>query len=161
MSGITVLRRSELPFVGSRAPRSRRHRQTARCGIGVFSGATVIHAFAVVSAFTLGGCSLLLDTSTQQCSTNQDCRNRSGPFTNATCENHVCVVHAATSTTSNGGNGGSGGSGAGGGGGGTGGGGDPDASADPVWGCLGHVVMEMPQASMANVALPFWDLIRN
>src|SRR5262245_53224585 len=115
MSDNTVLRRSELPFVGSRALWSRRHRYIARCGIGVCCGANVIHAFAFVSSFTLGGCSLLLDTSAQQCSSNQDCKNRSGPFTNATCENHVCVVHTTTSTTSTAGNGGSGGSGAGGG----------------------------------------------
>jgi hypothetical protein len=70
----------------------------------------------------------------------------------------VCVVHSTTSSTSSGGSGGS--TGGAGGGGGTGGGGDPDASADPVWGCLGHVVMETPQAAMANVSLPFFDLIR-
>jgi hypothetical protein len=115
----------------------------------------VFHALALLSAFTVGGCSLLLDTSAQQCSNTQDCRDRSGPFTNATCENHVCVVHSSSSTSSSTstttGGGGSGGSSVD--------SGDSDVSTDPVWGCLGHVTMETPQASMANVTLPFWDLI--
>jgi hypothetical protein len=66
----------------------------------------------------------------------------------------VCVVHSSTSTTTTTTTGG----------GGSGGGnvdsGDPDASTDPVWGCLGHVVMETPQSPMASVSLPFYDLIR-
>jgi hypothetical protein len=143
----------------------RHHAHPARCGIaarGGRFGTNVVQLLVAVSALTLGGCSLLLDTSAQQCSTDADCHARMGPFTNATCSNHVCVARSVTSTT--GGDGtagaGSGGAGGGGGAGGTGGGDDPDASADPTWGCLGHVVMDTPMGPKANVTLPFFDLIR-
>ena len=121
--------------------------------MGARCGANVIHALAVLAALVSGGCSLLLDTSAQQCSTDSDCRARGGQFASATCSSqHVCVTRSTTSTTT-------GGSGSGGGGGNV-DSGDPDASSDPTWGCLGRVVMETPQAPMANVSLPFFDLIR-
>jgi hypothetical protein len=134
---------------------------TARCGIvprRAGYGANVIRLSAIVCALAGGGCSLLLDTSAQQCNTDNDCHERGGAqFSNSVCSNHVCVAHSTVSTTSSSGNGGSGGSGAGGAGGGNVDGGDPD---DPVWGCLGHVAVPTPQGTRANVALPFFDLIR-
>src|SRR5262249_27291672 len=79
----------------------------------------------------------------------------------------VCVGPSTATSTTQQGSGGSntgGGTNTGGGnsgGGNTGGsGGDPDASVDPMWGCLGHVVMEQPQKPMVMVSLPFFDLIR-
>src|SRR5262245_13057078 len=156
MSDITVLHRSETPIVGSKAPCLRDQVHAARCGIGVPCGTNVIHLFAVLAALASGGCSLLLDTGAQQCSSESDCHSRGGAFTNAECVNHVCVARSTTSTTGSGGGGSGGSGGSGGGSGGSGGGGEPDASADPVWGCLGRVMMEMPQAPMANVSLPFF-----
>jgi hypothetical protein len=123
---------------------------TARCGM--------VLAFAALS---LCGCSILLDTSEQQCSSDSDCAARGGRFTDTICSKNVCVARsdpATTATTSGGG--GSGGTGTGGGGGGDVDSGDEGASTDPVWGCLGHVTMEMPRSSTANVSLPFFDLIR-
>src|SRR5258705_9895636 len=131
MSVITVLHGSESPIVGSKAPRLRLGAHTARCGIvalGVRCGLNVIHALAALSALALGGCSLLLDTSAQQCSANGDCRARGGAFTNATCVNHVCVTPSSTSTTT--------GSGSGGGGGGR--RGAPRAPPQSGWGVLRH-----------------------
>jgi hypothetical protein len=151
MSDITVLHRSESPIVGSKAPRLRVDAHTARCGISTLeerSGVNVRRALAAFFGLALGGCSLLLDTSAQQCSTDNDCRARGGQFTNATCSNHVCISRSTTSTTTTGGGGG-------------GDAGDPDTGpVDPVWGCLGHVMMETPQGTTANVGLPFFDLIR-
>src|SRR5258705_4936337 len=112
MSVITVLHGSESPIVGSKAPRLRLGAHTARCGLGALGvrcGLNVIHALAALSALALGGCSLLLDTSAQQCSANGDCRARGGAFTNATCVNHVCVTPSSTSTTTGSGSGGGGG----------------------------------------------------
>jgi hypothetical protein len=79
----------------------------------------------------------LLDTSAQQCNSESDCRARGGQFTNASCVNHVCVSKQVVVDS-----------------------GDPDAYVDPVWGCLGNVKVETPPPSMmANVSLPFFDLI--
>ena len=43
------------------------------------------------------GCSLLLDADDQQCSSAADCEKRG--FSNATCEDNVCVMNAASSET--------------------------------------------------------------
>src|SRR5690349_9613896 len=94
MSDNTVLHRSESPFVGSKAPRQRSGARSARCGISLLErrdGTGVRHALLALSALLVGGCSLLLDTSAQQCNSESDCRARGGQFTNASCVNHVCV----------------------------------------------------------------------
>lgn len=85
-------------------------------------------------AATQGACSILLDTTPEQCSADVDCANRRGAFANAACVNHVCVARPVDEMV--------------------------DASSDPVWGCLGHVVMGAPQSATVRVAIPFWDLIR-
>jgi hypothetical protein len=121
------------------------------------SGRNVIHSLVALWALSQSGCSLLLDTSAQQCSDDSDCHARGGPFANATCSNHVCVAHSTTTTTA--GNGGAGGGGSGGGGGSTGDAGDPDAPTDPIWGCLGHVTLPPAMGTTAEVDLPFFDLI--
>jgi hypothetical protein len=84
------------------------------------------------------GCSILLDTSADQCSTNQDCINRKGLFSNSICQHSVCVPQDTDSGA---------------------GGGMPDANVDPVWGCLGHVTPGMPTGMVVNVSLPFFDLV--
>ncbi|HEX9297272.1 MAG TPA: hypothetical protein VF881_15630 [Polyangiaceae bacterium] len=101
---------------------------------------------SVVLGATQGACSLVLDTSAQQCNVDADCKNRG--FSNAKCESakHVCVAPLE----------GSGGSSPD--------GGDPsdgasDAPVDPIWGCLGHVVWPQPASNMVMVTIPFWDLI--
>lgn len=59
----------------------------------------------------LGGCSLLYDFGTQQCTVTADCRKMGPQFANAVCQNKVCVAEAATggvpgtSTTGTGGSG--------------------------------------------------------
>jgi hypothetical protein len=50
-----------------------------------------------MAVFALAGaaaaCTLLVPLDAQQCSTNEDCLGRGGPFAGAVCsENHVCVV---------------------------------------------------------------------
>lgn len=100
----------------------------------------MLRAAAVAGALLAMRCSLALDTSAQQCSRDSDCMNRGGAFASAVCANHVCLPPAP--------------------GGDDGGGVQDDASSDPVWGCLGHVTMDTPQAPTAKVAIPFWDLIR-
>ena len=157
--GHQILPRSDISFEGLQALCLRGDAQTRRSVLFAFvarSRLNVQRALLVASTAALGACSLLLDTSAQQCSSNGDCQTRGGPFSNAICWNHVCVT-PSTVTSSSAGGGGSTGSGGGGGGG---MGGDPDASIDPVWGCLGHVTMEMPPPRMLDVSLPFFDLIR-
>jgi hypothetical protein len=108
------------------------------------------YAFLALVSTVLSACSLVLDTSAQQCNRDDDCTNRGGVFAHATCANHVCVVRGPVDPDGSGPtvDGGSDGSE------------DLDAASDPVWGCLGHVVMGTPQAPTVKVALPFWDLIR-
>jgi hypothetical protein len=123
-----------------------------------------VWAFSALLSLTLGACSLVLDTSTQQCTVDGDCVKRSGPFANSKCIKSVCVAQSPGT----GGSTSSGGSGSGGGGGGGGGspmqeGGvdaAPDAQEDPVWGCLGHVVWPMPTTTTVKLAIPFFDLIQ-
>jgi hypothetical protein len=101
-----------------------------------------------LAAGTLAGCSVLLDTSGQQCTTNVDCSSRGGAFASTVCSNHVCVPagpgnpDASAPAADGGGEAGD------------------DAPSDPVWGCLGHVILETPAAPMVKVTIPFWDLIR-
>lgn len=78
-------------------------------------------------------CSLLLDTSTEQCSVDQDCTNRGGSFVGLTCQNHVCV--------------------------GTDGGSDaaPPTEAGP-WSCLGNVEIPDGSQQQVNVVVPLVDL---
>jgi hypothetical protein len=93
-------------------------------------------------------CSLLLDTSAQQCDVDGECTRRGGAFASTTCVNHVCVARppvdegGIASTVDAGGDGE-----------------DLDATVDPVWGCLGHVVMETPQTPTIKISIPFYDLI--
>jgi len=110
--------------------------------------------FWVLFLTTQGACSILLDTDSEQCNTDVDCVKRSGAFANATCVNHVCRAIDPSGPGSGGSNAGAGGAG------GSGGGDVTDASSDPVWGCLGHVVMGMPQTTTVKVSVPFFDLIR-
>jgi hypothetical protein len=115
--------------------------------------ANVLRAMLIATSACLSACSLLLDTSAQQCTTDGDCAARGGSFAKAVCSSHVCVAPPT-------GEGGSGGAGSTGGTGGAGGsGGDADTAADPVWGCLGKVVMGTPQTQSVNVTVPFFDLI--
>ncbi len=111
-------------------------------------------AFLAVLCALQGSCSILLDTSAQQCVKDSDCRSRGGSFLNAKCENQVCRPPDAGGG-SGGGTGGSGGSG--------GGSVDaaPDVPADPVWGCLDNIVLDppLPGMPMVEVTLPFFDLI--
>jgi len=78
--------------------------------------------------FALAGatvsCSLLIDVSSKQCSTDADCVKLGAGFANSTCQASVCVAPAA------GGAGGSGGEGNGGSGGSS--GGDSDAGVDTL-----------------------------
>jgi hypothetical protein len=107
--------------------------------------------FSIGVSGAQGACSLLLDTSIEQCTTDDDCANRGGRFEHATCLKSVCV---ARPLPNEGGINEGGGTGAG-----------PDVAldvppADPVWGCLGHVVIGTPQTPTVKVTIPFWDLIR-
>jgi hypothetical protein len=110
-------------------------------------------------SMTLGACSLLLDTSAQQCNVDGDCAKRSGSFANAVCENHVCVVRppvddGGTEATVDGGLEAAADSGEG-----DGAGDATDAPDDPIWGCLGKVVWGTPTTLTAKVSIPFYDLV--
>jgi len=96
----------------------------------------------MAAAFLGAACSLLLDTSTEQCTSDQDCVNRGGAFAGMRCENRVCVPNdAGVEDAAD----------------------AADADAAPVdagqWGCLGHVVE--PQSDAGNdvqVTVPLIDL---
>src|SRR5512133_285754 len=51
-----------------------------------------------------GGCSLLYDFGTQQCSVTTDCRKMGPQFADAVCRNRVCVTETATGGTTSTGN---------------------------------------------------------
>jgi len=106
--------------------------------------------FSIAVSGAQGACSLVLDTSAQQCTNDDDCAKRGGPFAHATCLKSVCVARSAMSD------------------GGVSRGADARSDvvldappADPVWGCLGHVVIGTPRTATVKVTLPFWDLIRS
>ena len=82
----------------------------------------------------------MLDTDGEQCNTEVDCAKRGGAFANAACVNRVCVARPPDPMSDAGD--------------------ASEASSDPVWGCLGHVVMGTPQSATVKVSVPFWDLIR-
>lgn len=93
-------------------------------------------AFAFAAAFAVAACSLLLDTSPNQCNVSGDCDKRGGAFVGMQCENHVCVASE--------------------------GGSDAGADAPPVdagpWGCLGDVAVPTPTQTDVNVIVPLIDL---
>lgn len=88
-------------------------------------------------------CSVLLDTSADQCQTDGDCQKRGGAFAQTTCVNKVCVSGEADATP------------------------QPEAGQDsgdaappdPTWGCLGHVVTPQPGMAKVNVKVPLIDLL--
>ncbi len=91
-------------------------------------------------------CSLILDTSAQQCNLDADCANRGFAGTRCDTVKHVCVTQSPPGLDASNDGGGDG---------------APDGPIDPIWGCLGHVVWPPPDSPMINVTIPFWDLIRN
>ncbi len=89
---------------------------------------------------TAGGlaCSLLLDpNSEQQCSTDQDCTNRGGPFVGLTCVNNVCVTSDSGANDA-----------------------PPDSpeTEGGPWSCLGNVTLPDGGAANVNVIVPLADL---
>jgi hypothetical protein len=60
-------------------PRSRAQRFCRRCLLGAV-------------AWSATGCSVLVDSSREQCATNGDCQKRGGVFAKALCSNSVCIT---------------------------------------------------------------------
>ena len=88
-------------------------------------------AFVAAAALLAAACSFLLDTSGDQCKTDQDCENRGGGFAGMRCENRVCVAGEA----------------------------GVDASGDAgPWGCLGDVTLPPPGTGNVQVTMPLVDL---
>jgi len=96
-------------------------------------------------AWSVAGCSVLVDSGRQQCATDGDCQKRGGVFAKALCANSVCIPECAT---------------------------DGDCQkrggvfakmlcansvciTDPKWGCVGSVVWPMvpPIASQEKVTV--------
>ncbi len=82
-------------------------------------------------------CSLVLQTSDEQCVVDGDCARRGAAFAGMRCVDRVCVS-------------------------GTDAGGDAvaDAPADPAWGCLGNVVFPPPAKAKVKVTIPFVELVQ-
>ncbi len=93
-------------------------------------------AFSALSlASAAAACSLLLDTSGNQCNTTADCVARGGAFASLQCVSNVCVANEAGAPDA----------------------GDAGGDGGP-WGCLGDVVFPQPDASTVNVIVPLVDL---
>jgi len=93
-------------------------------------------ALAAAFASVAAACSLLLDTSPEQCTTSADCDKRGGPFLGMVCENRVCVPSEGGSDAGDGG---------------------PPVDAGP-WGCLGKVPVPDAGTNEVNVIVPLVDL---
>jgi hypothetical protein len=96
----------------------------------------MVAAFAVALAIAAGACSLILDTSPNQCDSGADCVTRFGSSASMQCINQVCVSVEAAADVAN----------------------DAPVDAGP-WGCLGNVVFPQPDASTVSVTVPLVDLI--
>jgi hypothetical protein len=96
----------------------------------------VIVVFALFSASLGLACSLLLDTSANQCNQTSDCVARGGSFATLQCVNNVCVSTDASTTDAA----------------------DTGVVDAGPWGCLGSVVFPQPDASTVDVILPLVDL---
>lgn len=83
-------------------------------------------------------CSLALQTSEEQCVVDGDCAKRGAAFAGMHCVDRVCV-------------------------GATDGGSDVAVDAppaDPVWGCLGNVVLPTPTKTKVKITVPFVELVQ-
>lgn len=98
-------------------------------------------AVATAAAFLGAACSVLLDTSADQCTTDQDCTNRGGAFTGMRCESRVCVpVDAGVDATKDADN-------------------DADQDADRgPWGCLGQTPAPPDAGGTVAVTVPLVNL---
>lgn len=85
----------------------------------------------------LAACSLILDTGTEQCMTDQDCLNRGAKFAGTQCLNKVCVAGDGAVTDT----------------------GTSSDAFDPMWGCLGSVKPPTFPKPMVNVSVPLIDLV--
>jgi hypothetical protein len=94
-------------------------------------------ALVAALASAAAACSLLLDTSPEQCTTSSDCDKRGGAFVGLVCANHVCVAPEA---------GADGGTDA-----------EPPVEAGP-WSCLGNVPIPEAGTSDVSVVVPLVDL---
>ena len=91
----------------------------------------------VFASLPIGACSLLLDTSKEQCSIDEDCAHFGASLK---CVNRTCQQGDLTDSQS------------------------PDVQADttpvdPVWGCLGNVVTPMPKKPKVAVSVPLIQLL--
>lgn len=96
----------------------------------------LVLAAGSTAAVLAAACSLVLDTSAEQCSVDGDCAK----FGAARCESHVCVAADGAAADSA----------------------APDAGGDaydPVWGCLGHVTPPTFPKPMVNVSVPLVNLL--
>ena len=95
-------------------------------------------ALTAFLATGIAACSLVLQTSDEQCAVDADCARRGTAFAGMRCVDRVCVGASD-------------------------GGGDVAADAppaDPVWGCLGSVVFPPPAKAKVKVTIPFVELVQ-
>ncbi len=87
------------------------------------------------AAMPIVACSLLLNTSTEQCATDGDCAHYGSAFK---CFSRTCQADTPDSAPDV----------------------QPDATPpDPVWGCLGNVVTPTPKKQKVHVTVPLIELI--
>lgn len=90
----------------------------------------------------IGACSLVLDTSADQCKSDGDCAARGGAFAGMKCVDRVCVAPSVDA------------------------GPDADAASDAdaavdagPWSCLGNVTYPSPTKPQVSVTVPLIDLV--
>lgn len=86
----------------------------------------------------IAACSLVLQTSDEQCVVDGDCAKRGGSFAGMRCVERVCTSATDAGLDA-----------------------QVDAPpADPTWGCLGNVVFPPPAKAKVKVTIPFVELVQ-
>ncbi|CAN5595081.1 hypothetical protein BH09MYX1_BH09MYX1_53480 [soil metagenome] len=97
--------------------------------------------FATFAASAVLACSIALQTSEEQCTVDGDCARRGAAFAGTRCVNRVCAVDGTKIDS----------------------GSDAVVDAtptDPIWGCLGNVVVPPVVKNKVKVTIPFQELVQ-